>query len=81
MSLRFRAVPEHAQVTVVMRARDVLVAAGLPLAEAAFRELSPEIRIEAIARDGHHAKAGENLLRISGNARAILESAERAEKR
>ena len=69
-------VPEHAQVTVVMRAREVLVAAGLPLAEAAFRELSPEIRIEAIARDGHHAKPGENLLRISGNARAIL-SAER----
>ena len=48
----------------------------MPLAEAAFRELSPESRIEVIARDGHHAKPGENLLRISGNARAIL-SAER----
>ena len=69
-------VPENAQVTVVMRAREVLVAAGLPLAEAAFRELSPDVRIEVIARDGHHAKPGETLLRISGNARAIL-SAER----
>src|SRR4051794_17945057 len=69
-------VPELAQVTVVMRAREVLVAAGLPLAEAAFRELSPNVKIEQLARDGHHAKPGENLLRISGNARAIL-SAER----
>jgi len=69
-------VPEQARVTVVMRAREVLVAAGLPLAEAAFRELAPDIHIEPLARDGHHAKPGENLLRISGSARAIL-SAER----
>ena len=69
-------VPEDARVTVVMRAREVLVAAGLPVAEAVFRELSPQIQIEQLARDGHHAKAGEILLRISGQARAIL-SAER----
>jgi nicotinate-nucleotide pyrophosphorylase (carboxylating) len=69
-------VPENATLNVVMRAREVLVAAGLPLAEAAFRELSPSIRIESLVRDGHRAKVGENLLRISGNARAIL-SAER----
>ena len=65
-------VPEDSQVTVVMRAREVLVAAGLPVAEAAFRELSPSIKIEQLAHDGHHAKEGENLLRISGSARAIL---------
>src|SRR5580765_786999 len=65
-------VPEDSQVTVVMRAREVLVAAGLPLAEAAFRELSPAIKIESLAGDGHHAKDGEILLRISGKARAIL---------
>jgi len=69
-------VPENATLNVVMRAREVLVAAGLPLAEAAFRELSPSIQIEQLARDGHRAKSGESLLRISGNARAIL-SAER----
>jgi nicotinate-nucleotide pyrophosphorylase (carboxylating) len=69
-------VPENARFTVVMRAREVLVAAGLPLAEAAFRELSPDIQIEQLTPDGYHAKPGENLLRISGNARAIL-SAER----
>jgi nicotinate-nucleotide pyrophosphorylase (carboxylating) len=65
-------VPENAALTVAMRAREFLVVAGLPLAEAAFRELSPNVRIESLARDGHRAKAGEDLLRISGPARAIL---------
>ena len=70
-------VPENSTLTVVMRAREVLVAAGLPLVEAAFRELSPSIQIESLAKDGQHAKSGrESLLRISGDARAIL-SAER----
>jgi len=69
-------VPEDARVTVVMRAREVLVTAGLPLAEATFRELSPDVQIESIARDGHRAKPEEILMRISGKARGIL-SAER----
>ena len=41
-------VPENTQLTVAMRAREVLVVAGLPLAEAAFRQLSPAIRIESL---------------------------------
>lgn len=65
-------VPETSRFTVVMRAREVLVVAGLPLAEAVFHELSPAVQIEQLARDGHHVKAGESLLRISGDARAIL---------
>ena len=65
-------VPENTQLTVAMRAREVLVVAGLPLAEAAFRQLSPTVRIESLARDGQRAKTGETLLRISGDARAIL---------
>jgi nicotinate-nucleotide pyrophosphorylase (carboxylating) len=69
-------VPEDAQFTVVMRAREVLVAAGLPLAVATFRELAPDVQIESVAQEGHHAKPGEILMRISGKARAIL-SAER----
>jgi nicotinate-nucleotide pyrophosphorylase (carboxylating) len=69
-------VPENSPLSVVMRAREVLVVAGLALAEDAFRQLSPSIQIEPLVRDGHHAKAGENLLRIGGDARGIL-SAER----
>jgi nicotinate-nucleotide pyrophosphorylase (carboxylating) len=70
-------VPESAAGGAAMRAREPLVVAGLALAEAAFRELSPAARIERLAPDGQRVKAGDILLKISGPARAIL-SAERA---
>jgi len=65
-------VPEHSPLTVAMRAREMLVVAGLPLAEAVFRELSPVVQIESLAHDGQQVRAGDPLLRISGEARAIL---------
>ena len=65
-------VPETAQFTVVMRAREPLVVAGLALAEATFRELSDQLSIEIIARDSQRLQDGETLLRVSGSARAIL---------
>ncbi len=69
-------VPAGTTFTVVMRAREPLVVAGLAFAEAAFRKLSPAARIQRFARDGQRVKAGAGLLKISGPARAIL-SAER----
>jgi nicotinate-nucleotide pyrophosphorylase (carboxylating) len=69
-------VPANARLTVVMRAREPLVVAGLVFAETAFRKLSPAIRIQRLARDGRRAKPGARLLKITGPARAIL-SAER----
>ena len=69
-------VPAKATFTVAMRAREVLVLAGLAFAEQAFHQLSPAVRIKRLARDGQRLKAGASLLRISGPARAIL-SAER----
>jgi nicotinate-nucleotide pyrophosphorylase (carboxylating) len=68
--------PETAMAGAVMRARESLVVAGLDFAEAAFRELSPKIRIQRKIHDGRRVKAGATLLKISGPARAIL-SAER----
>lgn len=65
-------VPETAQFTVVMRAREPLVVAGLALAEATFRELSNQLSIETVARDSQRLQDGETLLRVSGSARAIL---------
>jgi nicotinate-nucleotide pyrophosphorylase (carboxylating) len=65
-------VPDSATARAVMRAREPLVAAGLALAEAAFRELSPAVSIEAVASDGKSLKAGGELLKISGPAGAIL---------
>jgi nicotinate-nucleotide pyrophosphorylase (carboxylating) len=69
-------VPANARLTVVMRAREPLVAAGLAFAEAAFKKLAPALRIQRVARDGQHVPAGAALLKIAGPARAIL-SAER----
>jgi len=69
-------VPQNATATAVMRAREPLLIAGLALGEAAFRALSPDVRIDRNSADGQHAKAGSPLLTISGPARALL-SAER----
>jgi nicotinate-nucleotide pyrophosphorylase (carboxylating) len=69
-------IPVSAKIVAVMRAREPLVVAGLALAVAAFRKLSPRVQIRHLAKDGQRIQAGDGLLRISGPARAIL-SAER----
>ena len=69
-------VPVRMTFSVVMRAREPLIVAGIAFAETAFRELSRSVRIRRLARDGQVIKAGAGLLEISGSARAIL-SAER----
>jgi len=69
-------VPATANFTVVMRAREPMVVAGLAFAETAFRSLSSRVRIKRLTRDGLSLKAGAALLQITGPARAIL-SAER----
>ncbi len=69
-------VPESATATALMRAREPLVLAGLGLAEAAFRELSPDLTFVRHAQDGQHVPADATLLELSGAVRALL-SAER----
>ena len=53
-------------------ARDAGVLAGLALAEAAFREVDPAVRFEALTRDGERLAPGDVAARVSGPARAIL---------
>jgi nicotinate-nucleotide pyrophosphorylase (carboxylating) len=69
-------VPPCRQAAAAMVAREALVVAGIGLAVAAFRQLSPEVNVVSQAQDGQHMTAGEVLLKISGPARALL-SAER----
>jgi nicotinate-nucleotide pyrophosphorylase (carboxylating) len=69
-------VPKDSQSVAILRARESLVVAGMPFAEAAFRELDAEVKIEADVRDGQHLAAGDTLLKLSGSTRALL-SAER----
>jgi nicotinate-nucleotide pyrophosphorylase (carboxylating) len=65
-------VPKTLAFKTVMRAREPLVVAGLDFAKIAFLRLSSSVKIEFLVHDGTHVARGENLLRISGNARAIL---------
>ena len=65
-------VPEDAPGRATLNAREAGVIAGLPLVAAAFRKLSPDIAIDAHARDGAAITAGTKLMTIAGNARAIL---------
>jgi nicotinate-nucleotide pyrophosphorylase (carboxylating) len=60
-----------------LAAREPIVVAGLDLAEAFFRELDAGVAIEKLAGEGDCVEAGTVLMRLSGNARAML-AAERA---
>lgn len=65
-------VPEEASAAAMLVARQPLVLAGLALAEAAFREMSPTIAFKEDAADGQRLEAGRTALEIRGPARAIL---------
>jgi len=65
-------IPEGARANAVMVARQSGVVAGLPLAAAAFRLLSPEVHVEPHVRDGASVNEGDPLLTLTGPARAIL---------
>jgi nicotinate-nucleotide pyrophosphorylase (carboxylating) len=70
-------IPADARFTGAMDSRDAIVVAGLPVAEAFFRALDPDVAIERRAEDGDAVAAGTDLLRLSGSARALL-TAERS---
>ena len=61
-----------ARFTAEMNARQPIVVAGIEVAAAFFRAMDPEVKIEAYAADGDHVVAGAELLRLSGNGRAML---------
>jgi nicotinate-nucleotide pyrophosphorylase (carboxylating) len=65
-------VPEGTPARAVLVARAAGAISGLPLAAAVFERLDPDIEIKANARDGASVSARTPLLRVAGNARAIL---------
>ena len=70
-------IPAEARFGGVMRSREEIVVAGLPIAEAFFRALDPEVEIEREAEDGEVVGQGDILLRLRGLARPML-TAERS---
>ena len=61
----------------VMDSRDAIIVAGLPIAERFFRALEPGMEIEMLVEEGAEVAAASDLMRLSGNARAML-TAERS---
>lgn len=70
-------IPADARFEGVMDSRDAITVAGLPIAEAFFRTLDPAMDIEILVGEGDRVAAGTDLMRLSGNARAML-TAERS---
>lgn len=70
-------IPAGARFAGVMDSRDAIVVAGLPFAVRFFEALDPDIEINLLAEEGRAVAAGSDLMRISGNARAML-TAERS---
>jgi nicotinate-nucleotide pyrophosphorylase (carboxylating) len=61
----------------VMDSRDAITVAGLPIAAGFFRALDPGMEIEILAGEGDRVAPGTDLMRLAGNARAML-TAERS---
>jgi nicotinate-nucleotide pyrophosphorylase (carboxylating) len=61
-----------ARFTAEMNARQSLVVAGVDIAAAFFRSLDRDVQIELLAGDGDRVEHGTALMRLSGNARAML---------
>jgi nicotinate-nucleotide pyrophosphorylase (carboxylating) len=67
----------EARFTAEVNARQPIVVAGLEIAAAFFRQLDPTAKVELLADDGQLVEHGTTLMRLAGNARAML-AAERS---
>ena len=65
-------VPENAQATGVVSAREPIVVAGLEFAMTAFHEISQDIDVIEQCADGDSLPPGALLISLRGSARAIL---------
>lgn len=70
-------IPADARFAGAMDTRDAIHVAGLPVAQAFFRALDPAMKVDILVQEGASVPAGTDLMRLEGNARALL-TAERA---
>ena len=70
-------IASDARFTAEMNCRQPIVVAGLEVAAAFFRALDRDVRIDMLVNDGDAVGAGAVLMRLEGNARAML-AAERS---
>ena len=70
-------IPAEARFEAVMNSRDAITVCGLEIAAAFFRHLDPAAQVASLVADGDRVAPGTALMRITGNARALL-TAERS---
>ncbi|MDT0575424.1 carboxylating nicotinate-nucleotide diphosphorylase [Croceicoccus sp. F390] len=70
-------IPADARFAGVMDCREATTLAGLIVAAAFFRALDPACEIRLLSSDGERVAAGTPVMRLAGNARALL-TAERS---
>ena len=70
-------IPAEARFEAVMDSRDAITVCGLEIAAAFFRHLDPAAQVASLVADGDRVAPGTALMRITGNARALL-TAERS---
>ena len=69
-------VPENATGSLVMRARETGVIAGMQAAQMTYDLVDPAVKFEILAPTGSSVEAGDIIARVSGPSRSLL-SAER----
>jgi len=67
-------IPESLHFRGVMAARESIVIAGLPIAEAAFRKLVPDVTWTARVAEGTLVSKGDVIAEVAGPARGLLSS-------
>ncbi|MFM2370947.1 MAG: hypothetical protein RIS85_669 [Pseudomonadota bacterium] len=70
-------IPADARFSGAMDSRDAITVCGLPIAAAFFLALDPQMKIEILVPEGAKVAPGSDLMRLEGNARAML-TAERS---
>lgn len=65
-------VPADARAVAVLAARKPGVISGLQVAEVAFKSIDAEVEFARLVSDGARVQPGDEVARISGNARALL---------
>jgi len=65
-------IPERASATLVMRARDAGVIAGLQAARHSYHLIDPRVKFTAEIQDGSPVKKGDIVVTVQGPVRALL---------
>jgi nicotinate-nucleotide pyrophosphorylase (carboxylating) len=67
-------IPASSMSTAIVAARKPGVICGGPLAVEAFQQVSPHVRVEIVRVDGSEVERGDDVLRITGPSRALLQA-------